>query len=356
MSAPTGPDASPRAERTPGRWARLERVARFTVPFAVSAALLAWIFSRIDLGLALESVTLRATLRFLVPLALFSVVTLAIEAQCLHRVVAANARDARPLTRLTAARIKAACYLLGVLNYALGAAGLSILLRRRTGAGIAAAVGMVFLLTLFDLGSVLALVGSGALFLGTDAVGLRVGVVAAAMAAIVAGLAFLRAPFSLGALEAVRRLPLLRAVRTAPPGLLLEVGLLRLGFVGCFVALVGGLFWAFEVPIEATRLVWGVGVMLVVSALPIAAGGLGTGQIVFVELFAGAAPDARLLAMSIAFSLALIVSRAALGLLFAPEFAREAIEASRSEADVVAREAIAGANADESTGADDGRR
>jgi len=88
--------------------------------------------------------------------------------------------------------------------------------------------------------------------------------------------------------------------------------------------------------------------MLVVSALPIAAGGLGTGQIVFVELFSGAASEPRLLAMSVVFSMAMIVSRALIGLLFASEFAREALAATREEQrEELARASAAGESAAE---------
>ncbi len=311
--------------------ARMERSARTIVPFVVSALLLAYVFDRIDIRMALDFLTLDVVLRFCLPLVLFGVVTLAIEAQCLHRVVAENAAYASPLNRATAARIKAASYLLGVLNYALGAAGLSVLLRRRTQASIAAAAGMVVLISLFDIGSVLVWVVAGGTLLQTETAGLRLGLFGGLIGAIVAGFVFLRTEISMGPLEVVRELPILRAPRSAPIRLLVEIGLLRLLFVGCFVALVRALFWAFGIPVDATTLAFNVGIMLVVSALPVAAGGLGTGQIVFVELFSGIAPDTQLLAMSVVFSFAMIFSRAAVGLLFAPEFTREALAAAREE-------------------------
>jgi len=320
-------EAGPRAG-----WAvRLERGARTVVPFVISGVLLAYVFDRIDIRIALDYFSLEVVLRFLPPLALFSVLTLAIEAQCLHRVVAENAADAQPLPRTTAARIKAASYLLGVLNYALGAAGLSVLLRRRTESSVAAAAGMVFLISLFDIGSVLLWVATGGTLLNTEIFGLRLGLVGFLVGLIFTGFAFLRAPFSMGPLDVVRELPLFRAPRLAPLGLLIEIGLLRFLFVGCFVGLVGALFWAFETPVGGVELAFNVGVMLVVSALPVAAGGLGTGQIVFVELFKGVAPEPQLLAMSVLFSFAMILSRSAVGLLFAQEFTREALAATREE-------------------------
>ncbi len=310
---------------------RGRRILRTAAPFAVSLILLVYLFQRIDLHSALAYLNGGVLLRFLGPLLLFNVATLAIEARCLHRVTVSNPDDAHPLGHATAARIKAACYLLGLLNYALGAAGLSVLLQRRTGASLAAAAGMVFLISLLDIGSVLVWVATGAILLQTDAFGVRLGMVAAMIGAIVLGFVFLRLPISMGPLEVIRRLPIFRAPRRAEIPLLLEIGLLRLLFVGCFVALVAALFWSFGIDVELTQLALGVGVMLIVAALPIAAGGLGTGQIVFVELFSGLAPDAQLLSASILLSIAMILIRALVGLGFAPEFTREALAAARAE-------------------------
>lgn len=333
----------PLVRPTPAPASAWRRHARTWLPFLVSAALLGWVFHRIDARAALAYLTPAVLMGFLGPLVVFNFATLAIEAQCLHRVARASGSA---LPRTTAARIKAASYLLGLLNYAIGAAGLSVLLRRRTGAGLARSAGMVFLISLFDIGSVLLWVGVGAALLSGDVygfdIGLRIGLIVGLIAAIVAGFVFLRLPFSMGLLERLRELDLLRAPRHAPPALLLELGLLRLLFVGSFVALAAALFAAFGIEVGAFRLAMNVGILLVVSALPIAAGGLGTGQVVFVELFSGLAPDAQLLSASIVFSLGMILARAVVGFVFAAEFTREALEATREER--------AGANREEGTG------
>ena len=91
------------------------------------------------------------------------------------------------------------------------------------------------------------------------------------------------------------------------------------------------LFWAFGIEVGLVRLAFNVAIVLAVSALPIAAGGLGTGQLVFVEVFKGAAPDAELLAASLVFSFGMIASRGLLGWAFALEFTREALHATRRD-------------------------
>ncbi|MFK7895399.1 MAG: lysylphosphatidylglycerol synthase domain-containing protein [Myxococcota bacterium] len=309
----------------PAPSAKRDRLRRI-IPIAVSAGLLAYLFSKIDFRDALDFLSFDVLLRFLGPLVIFNLVTLFIESICLSRVAQAcgNALD-----RITAARIKAACYLLSLLNYAVGAVGLSILLRRRAGLSLGDAGGMVFAISLFDIGSVLAVAAVGATFSVSNTVGLRISLVALLISAIVAGFVFLRAPISMGPLDRIRELDLFRAARTLPLGTLVELFVLRGLFVLCYVALMGALFWAFEVEIGVFQLAMGVAILLAVSALPIAAGGLGTGQIVFVELFSGLSADAELLAMSILSSAGLVLSRALLGFLFAAEFTKEALEAAR---------------------------
>jgi uncharacterized membrane protein YbhN (UPF0104 family) len=302
---------------------------RRALPIAVSVGLLAYLFSKIDLREALDFLSLDVCLRFLGPLIIFNFVTVFIEAICIHRVARACGAV---LDAITAARIKAACYLLSLMNYAIGAFGLSVLLRRRAGLSLGDAGGMVFTISLFDIGSVLAVAALGATFSVSNALGLRIGLVTALIGAIIAGFIVLRAKIPMGPLDRIRELDLFRAPRTLPLRTLIELFFLRGLFVLCYVALMGSLFWAFEVEVGLFRLAMNVAILLAVSALPIAAGGLGTGQIVFVELFSGLTSDAELLAMSLLSSAGLVLARALLGLVFAAEFTREALEAAREEA------------------------
>ena len=66
-----------------------------------------------------------------------------------------------------------------------------------------------------------------------------------------------------------------------------------------------------------------------ISALPIAVAGLGTGQAAFVYLFREWGPPDVLLACSLTVSIGMILLRAAIGVGFAPEFTREAFDAAR---------------------------
>jgi hypothetical protein len=75
----------------------------------------------------------------------------------------------------------------------------------------------------------------------------------------------------------------------------------------------------------------GILVVAVVAALPIAVAGLGPGQLAFVEVFRDLASRETLLVISLVLSAGMITLRVGMGLLFAREFAREALHPSPTE-------------------------
>jgi uncharacterized membrane protein YbhN (UPF0104 family) len=258
----------------------------------------------------------------------FLLITLLIESLSLVIVVS----HSRPFSSLlVAARIKSASYLLGILNFALGAGALTVLLRRRVPMSLADAAGAILVIGLFDFGSLIALVVVTLSLMGSAAAGVKAGVVIGAGTAIVAGFALLRAPVKMGAFDRIRELQIFHSARTLPIGLLGKLGLLRCAFVGSYMILAAATMWAFDVEVPWLTLIVNVSIMLLVAALPLAAAGLGTGQVVFVSLFEPWAPAETLLAASLLLSLSLISTRFLIGLAFAREFANEALAEVRDE-------------------------
>lgn len=304
----------------------MSRILRWTVPFLVSALLLGWILSGMDLSVLIGLLTAKVASIFLPMLFAFLVVTLVIEAICLVWVVSCYHEFS---SFLLAARIKAASYLLGLINYALGAGAVTLLLHRRSGVPLGQAAGSVLLIGLFDMGSllILALVALG--LREADESVLNSGFIALATAVMFLGFAVLRLPFSLGPIDRLRELAIFEAARTLPLGLLVRLGLLRIIFVASFIALTGGTLYAFGVKIPIFPLVVGVCALLLISAIPLAAAGLGTGQVAFVALFEGYGTPEVLLATSLTISFGMIICRAFMGLVFAREFSAEAFKARR---------------------------
>jgi hypothetical protein len=299
---------------------------RRILPLAVSLLVLIWLLHGVDLGSVAAALNARVAAVMIPALLGFCTVTLWLEALSIHRLVASPPPS---FGLWTAARIKCASYLPGLIHYTLGLGGLAVLLRRRTGLPLGESLGLVLLISSADLLVVLTAASASTAVAGADASGVRTGLVVLVIAVLLIVLAVLRAPRSLGVLDRVRALSIFEGLRHVPMPRLAELLTLRVFFTACFVAGCASAFAAFDIPAPPARLVSGIMLVALVAALPIAVSGLGTSQAAFVYLFSDVAPAERLLAMSLVLSFGIITVRAAMGLCFARELTREALQDAR---------------------------
>lgn len=299
---------------------------RSALPFIVTAAILVYLFARVDLSAAFATLTFDAA-RVLIPaIIVYGLVSLAIEGLSLARL---SDSAGCPTDVLTCARIKAASYTLGILNYALGVATLCVLFRRRVGLSLTAAAGLVATVSFADLTMLLAITLVSLGFATGDGPALQLGTVALVGAGIALGLVLLRAPRRLGPLERVRELELFKTVRSVPLRSLLELAVLRGVFVFTFIGAGYASLLSFDVSVPPGQLIVGMATVALVGALPIAVAGLGTVQLATVQLFGAYADEATLIACSLSMQAAMVAVRMSMGLVFAREFTREAVEATR---------------------------
>jgi uncharacterized membrane protein YbhN (UPF0104 family) len=305
------------------------RIARQVVPALVSIAALGFLFATVDLKEAWSQVTWKVAAVLLPSLLLYGAVTLVLESWSILRLVLPAPPE---FGAWTAARIKCASYLLGIVHYALGAAALTVLLRKRAALSLSRAASIVLLISAADLVVVLGMAASGAtLYEFDDTTDLAL-MLAVGGVGFFGGLALLRAPGSLGPLERIRSLSVFEALRTVPLARLAELLGLRAIFSICFIAISGVAFAAFDLHPEVSQLVVGMMIVAVVAALPIAVAGLGTSQAAMVYLFRDLGADGTVLAMSLVLSAGMIAMRALMGLFVAREYTREALEQTRGEA------------------------
>ena len=304
----------------------MKRWLQRTLPLVVSLVLLGWLLRDVQLQRLSASMSRRVIGVLLPALLVYGAVTLWLEAASISRL----ARTPRRLPGWTAARIKCASYLLAIVNYALGAAALAVLLRRRGGLPLARAASLVLLITTCDLVVVLCFAAAAGALVASRSPTVHVGLVVTAIVGLFGGLALLRTPRSLGPLERIRGLAAFDALRTVPLRDLGWLFALRIAFAICFVAICGAAFLAFEVTVPLPELIAGVLLVAVVAAIPIAVAGLGTSQAAFLILFRPFAPPETLLTMSLVLSAGMIGLRALMGFVFAREYTREALQGTRS--------------------------
>jgi hypothetical protein len=299
------------------------------LPAAVSIAALTALLAIVDFSALIEALSWKVALVLVPALLVYGAATLTLEAASLTRLLEFAASR---LSAWTAARIKCASYLLGIVHYALGVAALSVLLQRRAGIRLAESASVVLLISAVDLLVVLVLATTGAAVSEIEAPAVLAGVLALLGAGFVSGLMLVRTPASLGPLERIRSLSFFAALRTTSWRRLGELALLRVTFAACFIALGALAFRAFGLAPPLSGLIVGMLVVGVVAALPIAIAGLGTGNAAFVLVFRDVADAETLLALSLVLSAGMISLRVAMGLIFAREFTREALQQSRKEA------------------------
>ena len=303
----------------------LQRLA----PVVISALTLGWVAGHFDMRKVAEALSWEVAFVMLPALLGYGAFTLLLEALSILRAV--DAPPAR-LGAWTAARIKCASYLLAIVNYALGGAALTVLLRRRAGIGLGEAAGVVLLISMTDLLVVLGLGAGAAATVQAGTLTVKAGIVALVGVGFFGGLVLLRVPASLGPLERIRSLSVFDALRKRPARQLMELLAIRILFAFCFIGIAGATFLAFDVPVPPGRLVLGMMILAIVGAIPWAVAGLGVGQLAAVVVFKDVAPDETLIALSLVLSAGMIALRAGMGLLFAREFTREALEQTRGEA------------------------
>ncbi len=169
---------------------RTRRIAQQLLPVVVSTIALVWLASRFDMSRVVDALSWRVALVMLPALLLYGAITLLLESLSILHLV-----DSPPpeFGAWTAARIKCASYLLAIVNYTLGGAALSVLLRRRARIGLGQAASIVVLISLTDLMIVLALGTSSLASTALDPPMLT-GIVSLAGLGFFGGLVLLRMP------------------------------------------------------------------------------------------------------------------------------------------------------------------
>jgi hypothetical protein len=325
--------SSHRAHPARDRAKNRKRWFKRLVPAVVSVGALSWLF--LFGGIAFDDVFATMTWKIafvLAPaLAVYGALSLLLEAQSILLLLEHTPRE---FNAWTAARIKSASYLLTIVNYTLGAGALTVLLQRRAGLRLGQSASVVLLISSVDLVVVMVFCAIGATTMAIVSPAQReliVGMTIIASLGLLGGIILLRIPGSLGPLERIRSLTVFDALRTTPVNRLVRLVVIRLIFSIVFLLVGGAAFLAFDIVPPVGQLVAGMMVVALVSVLPIAIAGLGTSQWAVLSVFGNLADDSTLVAMSLTFSAGMILLRSGMGIVFAREFAREALEQTRRE-------------------------
>jgi hypothetical protein len=288
------------------------------LPWIVTAAIFAAIFSRVPLGKVWEALAGARLLPYLAIMVPYSVAYLAIDTFCLTRVL--NWFNTRVAYR-DVLPIRASTYLLTLINSHLGQGGLAVYLNRRDGVPLLEVGSSVLFLMFVELYQ-LAFFSTLGFALATRPIELPFAPVAEALWGYLAvHVLFFRlvAP----RLAWVRERRILRSFLLARPRHYLLLLLFKspnfvLATVVYYVAL-----QCFGIYIPYLELVLYLPIIFFSAALPIGVAHLGAPQVLWIYFFGGYAEEARLLAFSLATHFTFMILNASLGLPFLPRATRE---------------------------------
>jgi hypothetical protein len=211
------------------------------------------------------------------------------------------------------APVKAAAYLINVINYNAGSGAIAFWLRQCKGVPFLEGASSLLFLNVVDA---MVLVGFMAVALPVLDPPLCTGVLAAVCIAALGftgNLLYWRRGIDFILLGRLRGWPIFKSFREASLGHYLRLAIIRVPFDFLFMAnfWLGLRFFGVEVPVMIAAAY--IPVVLFVGVVPITVSGLGTVQAATVFLFRAYATEARLLTFSLVLTLALTAVRAAFG-------------------------------------------
>jgi hypothetical protein len=289
------------------------------LPWIATAVIFALIFRRVPIGKvveALRGVHLASYLAIMLP---YSVVYLAVDTFCLTRVLNwfntnIAYRDVLP--------IRATTYLLTLINSPLGQGGVALYLNRREGIPFLEVASSVLFMMFVELYQLVFFSSIGAALAPHRIESSLFWVYAALYAYFAIHLAIFRngAPTWIRKPKAVA---MLRSFRMAQPRhylllLLFKAPNFLMATIVYYFAL-----QAFGIHLPYQQLVMFLPVIFLSAALPIGVAHLGAPQYFWLHFFGDQAPEANLLAFSLAAHVTFMVMNAALGLPFLPRATRE---------------------------------
>lgn len=218
------------------------------------------------------------------------------------------------------APVKAASYVLNILNYHAATVGMAWLIGRRKRVSFIEATGALAVMSWVDLVAVAAMAVAGIWLdpdLFSDRQALQGGLQAIAGVVFTVALLsvfLLQSGWRLGILQRLRQVPLLRPISSLTPLAMLQGLLLRIVLVLAYTLSGAVVMLAFDMQPQWGRLFVAMPILIVVGTVPISVNGIGTTQVLMRSLYApfvvgGRAPGPVIDAYSSAMIIGFIVCR-----------------------------------------------
>lgn len=312
-SEPRGTPAAPQ-KRSPSP---LVRVLRVLVPWVLTVAIFAFLLARIPVEKVVESIAQARWGLYIALMLPYSVAYFLLDSLAVTIVVR---RFHAPVRYRDILPVRAVTYVLALVNSNVGQGGLALWLHRRENVPFFAMAGSFVFLAFIEVYQLVIYSSVGVALTGTRVPGLGAAYVVlyVALAAFLFYFAGLRslgvsrpAPGLLATFGRARLVDYLVVLAVKSTSLLLAI-------VTHWAALQ---LWGMYVPLEA--MLANLPLIFLASAVPLTVAKLGTSQAAWIYLLGAYAPEAGLLAYSLAAHLTFLVLNAVIGVVFLPRAGRE---------------------------------
>jgi hypothetical protein len=332
-----GPAAAAGLSPRPAQPARRTPIWKKALPYVGTVAIFALIFWRIPMAKVGEALEQAPVLKFIAVFLPFSAFYWMIDSLCLTWVVR---RFNAPMRFRDIVPIRASMYLLALINTNLGQGGVAYYLHRKAKIPFLEALGSILFIALMEIYQLFLFSTLGVIFYRPTAPA-QIEIVKILRVAYV--IAWLALCGIITLFAQARRNPALRAwITTSRAGAIAETFLkarpldyaIVLGIKApSFLASVLTQYFAlalYGITIPLLKLMLFLPLVFLAAALPIAVAHLGTSQAAWLLFFSGNAPEARILAYSLAAHFIFMFCNGVIGLFFLPRARREltALEAT----------------------------
>lgn len=316
---------------------------RTWLPPLGTAVLLGYLAWTTDLARAADAFA-RADLGLLVSVLVFgTLITWVADSACVAWLIGltlGHRGEGRPLGLRDVLPIKAASYVLNILNYHAAAVGMAWVVARRKRVGMVESVAALAVLSYMDIVALATLVFGG-LWLAPEVMAelpelqQRLKLVGGAIFAVaLIVLLLLQSPLRQRHLQRLRELPLLRPVAAIAPLRMMQGVLVRTAFISLYVLTNYAMMHAFGMRPELGLLMVYVPILSVVGALPLSVSGLGTTQILMRTFYVSlVAPGQQTDPVIDAYSTVMILGFVAVRLVVAAPFLPAILRELRGRAD-----------------------
>lgn len=289
----------------------IKALLRRILPWIVTAGILWVLFGRTGFG-EVKSAAAAADLPFLFGVTLLCTLPMyGLDVLSLSRVFAWFNR-VTPFLDL--ARVKAASYLITLVNYNVGSGAIAYWQKRRHGSPFLESLASILFINVVDVIVLVVLIAAALPMLQPPMNRVIGGAIGMAAAVLAGHFLYWRGGFNFFILGGLRRWPIFKSFRLAKAGHYLRLAAIRLPFDLIFILN----FWlalrAFDVKIPFLLALAYVPIILFVGVIPVTVAGLGTVQAVTLYLLRDYAPEATLLAFSLMMTVALTAVRVLLAL------------------------------------------